>query len=141
MADLRGRTIVVAGGTGGLGSATAKLLAAEGATIVMGYAHDAARAERIRQECGSQTLVCAADIRTVEGRRALLDCAGNLYGLVVFVGDPARGTDEETLRRSIETNFLGPALLAREAAERMRAAGTKGAIVLLASMQAVHVLE
>jgi NAD(P)-dependent dehydrogenase (short-subunit alcohol dehydrogenase family) len=41
----------------------------------------------------------------------------------------------------METNYLGPVLLAREAAERMKAAGTQGAIVLLASMQAVQVFE
>jgi NAD(P)-dependent dehydrogenase (short-subunit alcohol dehydrogenase family) len=39
--------------------------------------------------------------------------------------------------RSHEINYLGPILLAREAAERMRAAGTPGAIVLFGTMQAV----
>lgn len=141
MPDLGGRTIAVAGGTGGLGGATARLLAAEGARLVIGYSRDAARAGRLRQECAGQVEVCQADIRTAQGREALLDSARDLYGLVVLVGDPARGADEETLRRSLETNFLGPTLLARQAAERMRAAGTAGAIVLLASMQAVHVFE
>src|SRR5205807_7280825 len=41
------------------------------------------------------------------------------------------------LATSWEANFAGPILLAREAAERMKAAGTPGAIVLLATMQAV----
>ncbi len=39
--------------------------------------------------------------------------------------------------RSHEVNYLGPILLAREAAERMKAAGMPGAIVLMATMQAV----
>ena len=138
---LSGRVILLAGGTGGLGAATAKLLAAEGARLVIGYSENDERAARLREACGEQTILCRADIRAAEGRQTLLDAAPELYGLVSFVGDPARGAEEETLRRSTEINFLAPALLARQAAERMRAAGTPGAIVLLASMQAVHVFE
>jgi len=141
MPDLGGRRIALAGGTGGLGAATAKLLAAEGARLVLGFAGNAGRAERVRQEAGGEILLCRADITTDQGREALLDAAPDLYGLVVLVGDPARGAGEETIRRSIEVNFLAPALLARQAAERMRAARARGAIVLAASMQAVHVFE
>lgn len=133
--------MVLAGGTGGLGAAAARLLAAEGARLIIGFRRDADRAEKLRQECGDDAVLCRADIRTAEGRQALLACAQDLYGLVVLVGDPARGAEEETLRRSIEINFLAPTLLARQAAERMQAAGTPGAIVLLATMQAVHVFE
>ena len=140
MPDLSGRVIVLAGGTGGLGSAAARLLAAEGARVILGYHSDSGRAERLLAECPGAAL-CQADIRAADGRRKLLDSAAGLYGLVVLMGDPARGTDEETWRRSIEINFLAPVLLARGAAERMRAASTPGAIVLTASMQAVHEFE
>jgi len=139
--SLSGRVVALAGGTGGLGSATAELLAVEGAKLVISFAHDAGRAERLRERCGAGTVLCRADIQTAEGRQALLDAAPELYGLVVLAGDPARGADEQTLRCSMEINFLAPCLLARQAAERMRAAGASGAIVLLASMQAVHVFE
>ena len=132
---MRDRVVALAGGSGGLGAATARLLVAEGARVVVGYHHDLERAERLGVP------VCRADIRTAEGRKTLLDAAAGMYGLVVLVGDPGRGADEDTLRRSVEVNYLGPVLLAREAAERMQAAGTQGAIVLLASMQAVHVFE
>ena len=44
---------------------------------------------------------------------------------------------EEAARRSHEVNFLGPVMLAREAAERMKSAGTPGAIVLTSTMQTV----
>ena len=139
--NLAGRVVVLAGASGGLGAATARLLAGEGSRLVIGYAHNAGRAERLREECGESAVTCRADICTVEGRQALLDAAPEIYGLVVLAGDPARGADEEALRRSIEINFLAPILVAREAAERMKAAGTAGAIVLLASMQAVYVFE
>jgi len=72
-------------------------------------------------------------------RKRLLDAAPELYGLVVFAGDPARvtaGADpREAMLRSHEVNYLGPILMAREAAERMKAAGTQGAIVLIGTMQ------
>ena len=41
------------------------------------------------------------------------------------------------MRRSMEVNYLGPILLAREAADRMRRRGTRGAIVLISTMQAM----
>ncbi len=123
---LKGRQIVLAGGTGGLGSVTANLLAAERAELfISGIGEDAP----IR-----------ADLTIAADRRRLLDAAPRMYGLVVLTGDPARIADpEEAMRRSHEVNYLGPVLLARAAAERMKAAGTQGAIVLFGTMQAVSV--
>jgi len=130
--SLRGREIILAGGTGGLGAATAALLAREGATLILSYRANHDRAERI---AGNDRLL-QADLGNEEERTALLDAASDLYGVVILSGDPARGANlSNTLRRSFETNFEGPVLLAREAAERMKAAGTPGAIVLLGTMQ------
>jgi NAD(P)-dependent dehydrogenase (short-subunit alcohol dehydrogenase family) len=134
---LQGREIVLAGGTGGLGSCAAELLAAEGARLVLTYHHNAKRAARWRD----RAQVIAADLGSAQDRLLLLETAPALYGLVVFAGDPARVSDpsqmEQALARSWEANLAGPILLAREAAERMKSAGTPGAIVLLATMQAV----
>jgi len=128
---------VLAGGSGGLGSAAASLLAAEGAKLVVSYRANRERAERLH---GSAQIV-QADLSVDADRRRLLDAAPEIYGLVIFAGDPARvpqGADpREAMIRSHEINYLGPILLAREAAERMKAAGTPGAIVLFATMQAV----
>lgn len=135
--SLRGMEVLLAGGSGGLGSATAELLASEGASLVISYRSNAARAGRFAEIA---TLV-QADLTVAKDRRDLLGAAPNLYGLVVFAGDPARVTNpsrtEGTMLRSHQVNYLGPILLAREAAEQMKARGTHGAIVLLASMQAV----
>ncbi len=134
---LAGREIVVAGGTGGLGAAVAELLAAEGARLVLSYRANAARAARWQH----RATVVQADLAEAPDRRRLLDCAPSLYGLVVMAGEPARVSDpaalEEAMLRSWRANCQGPVLLAREAAERMKAAGTPGAIVLTATMQAV----
>jgi NAD(P)-dependent dehydrogenase (short-subunit alcohol dehydrogenase family) len=135
---LSGLEIVLAGGAGGLGSATADLLAGEGATLTVSYRSDAARARRLQPKA----TVVQADLLNPDDRKRLLDAAPNLYGLVVFAGEPARvkNADEfaTSALRSQEVNFLGPILLAREASARMQAAGTAGAIVLFSTMQAVH---
>lgn len=138
MADaLRGREIVLAGGPGGLGSAALELLAAEGARLVASYRSNREHAERWR----GRAEIVQADLAVAEDRRRLLDAAPQLYALVVFAGNPARvapGADpREAMLRSHEVNYLGPVLLAREAAGRMKTDGTPGAIVLLATMQAV----
>ena len=130
---LRGREIILAGGTGGLGFATAALLSQEGANLILSYRANHERAERV----GRGHRVVQADLGSEDDRNALLDSASELYGLVILTGDPARGSNlAETLPRSFEVNFEGPVLLAREAADRMKARGTAGAIVFLGTMQA-----
>src|SRR5579863_3990541 len=52
--SLRQRTVVVAGGSGGLGAATVALLAAEGADLVVGYRANRARAENLQSAMRDQ---------------------------------------------------------------------------------------
>ena len=130
---LRDRQIVLAGGSGGIGSAVAGLLAEQGARLSISYRSNRERAER----WSASAQVVPADLAVDADRLRLLDAAPQLYGLVVFAGDPARGDPRETMPRSHEVNYLGPILLAREAAERMKAAATPGAIVLMGTMQAI----
>lgn len=138
---IAGRTIILAGGTGGLGAATAVLLAQEGAKVIVGGREESERSQRLCEALKGQGTFVTADIQTSAGRAALLGAAGSAYGLVVFVGDPARGADEETLRQSMEINYLAPILLTREAADRMKAANEPGAIVLFSSMQGGYPFE
>src|SRR5436305_6610857 len=94
---LRGREIVLAGGSGGLGSAAAELLAAEGARLVIGYRRNAERAER----WSDRAAVRQADLAKADDRRRLLDAAPALYGVVVFAGDPARVSDPSQLEQAL----------------------------------------
>lgn len=126
--SMRGLEIVLVGGTGGLGSETARLLVREEANVVASYKSDRVRAEEI-----AGVTVMKADITSTADRSRLLAAAPSLYGLVVFAGRPAR--NEELLEESMEVNYLGPIRLAREAAARMKHAGTHGAIVLISTMQ------
>lgn len=133
---LAGKQIVVAGGTGGLGSVCVRSLAAEGASVIAGYKSNEARAESLREFATP----VRADLTDTESRTRLLDAAPALHGLVVYTGVPARVSDparmEDALLESHLVNYAGPILLAREAAARMRKSGARGAIVLVSTMQA-----
>lgn len=134
MRILERKQIVVAGGSGGLGSAVTEVLERDGAELIVGYRTRAPQGGGVR-----------ADLRRSEDRDRLLDSAPELYGLVVLAGDPARVGSaaelEAAMRRSWESNYMGPVLLARDAAARMRSRGVEGAIVLISSMQAVAAFE
>lgn len=134
--SLRDRQIVLVGGAGGIGSAVAETLLGEGARLVISYRENRDRAMRWQDSA----VVVRADLGTASDRCALLAAAPSVYGVVVLAGAPARVSDPRQLaaamRRSHEVNYLGPILLAREAAERMKANGTHGAIVLVSTMQA-----
>ena len=156
---LAGKVVLVAGGSGGLGSATAAMLVKEGATVVLGYRANRARAEALATALAAYGSGCVhlveGDLREASARQRYLAAAdqGELYGLVSFVGDPARlppgahagEQGHEALQQSLEAswglNFLASVLLARLAGERMLSAGTPGSIVLFSTMQAVGVFE
>jgi len=150
---LRGRIVVVAGGTGGLGAATVTLLAREGARLVVGYRTNRPRAEALRRELGKQfdvTLrLVEGDVALPEVRRAYVDAAtalgGPPSGAVIFPGDPARvkweSLDAAAVEASLRANYVGPLLLAKELGSTMEQSADGGSIVLLASMQALAAFE
>ena len=128
--------IIVAGGSGGIGAEVTRALADQGARLTISYRLNADRARELEPIARIEQ----ADLTKAPDRKRLLEAAPELYGLVVMTGDPARAavteSTEETMRRSHEINYLGPILLAREAAERMKARKQPGAIVLISTMQA-----
>ena len=157
--SLAGRVILVAGGAGGLGSATSALLARDGATVVIGYRDNRERAEALqsalettyagRTQDGGRVRLVGGDIGEAETRRRYVETADaigeGLYAVVCFTGNPARVKFEEAneadLQASYLENYIAPVLLAREAAARMRARNRDSAVVLFSTMQAVAPFE
>jgi 3-oxoacyl-[acyl-carrier protein] reductase len=149
--SLAGKTVIIAGGSGGLGSATVSLLAREGAHLVVGYRANRERAEalgRAMESSFSCTLsFVAGDIASAEVREAYLagarKFAAPIAGLAIFPGDPARvafeNLNRETLLASLESNYVGPILLAKELGAVMESCPDGGSVVLLATMQALAV--
>jgi NAD(P)-dependent dehydrogenase (short-subunit alcohol dehydrogenase family) len=150
---LAGRVVLVPGGTGGLGAAVTALLLVEGALPVVGYRANRGRALVLQQKLqdlyGGPVSLVEGDIGDPDVRQRYLETASNLkdeiYGLVALPGDPARvkpeALDGAALRASFTANYEAPVLLARACAERMLAKGTRGAIVLVSSMQGIHPFE
>jgi NAD(P)-dependent dehydrogenase (short-subunit alcohol dehydrogenase family) len=146
---LAGKTVIVAGGTGGLGSALVALLAREGATLIVGYRWNRERAESVRkaiQEQFETTIeLVAGDIaepNVIEEYVAAVQKTGRpLAGAAIFPGDPARVALEaltrETMAASLESNYVGPVLLAKRLGEIMEQTNEGGSIVMLATMQAI----
>lgn len=150
---LAGRVILVAGGTGGLGAATAALLITEGAYPILGYRDNKGRAEIVRQRlqdtyAGPVGLV-QGDLREPAGRRRyvedVLRSRDRIDGLVVFTGDPARAKTEDietpAFKDALDINTVAPLLLARDVALSMRERKHRGAIVLISSMQGTYPFE
>jgi len=146
---LRDRLILLAGGSGGLGAGVASLLAQEGARLLISYRHDEARAKALASHLGdrfqARVSTVGADICQQQGRERLMEAVSKagepLYALVCLVGNPARvklgEAQDQDLAASLEQNFTGPILLARDAVNLMKEARTPGSIVLFSTMQAV----
>jgi 3-oxoacyl-[acyl-carrier protein] reductase len=125
----------------------------DGALPVVGYRTHRGRALAFQQKMqdlyGGPVALVEGDIGDPAVRERYLqtahDIKGELYGLVALPGDPARVKPEEldadALRASFAANYEAPVLLARAAAEAMSRQGTRGAIVLVSSMQGVHPFE
>jgi NAD(P)-dependent dehydrogenase (short-subunit alcohol dehydrogenase family) len=136
------KSVIIAGGSGGLGSAVARLAAARGYKTVIGYLRNQERATALASELNGPAV--GGDIAEASVRRQLIDAArasGELYGLAVLSGDPARVPIEkasmEDLVASMRVNFGGPVLLARDFAAAL--GEQDGSIVLTSTMQGVGV--
>src|SRR5437773_276789 len=142
--QFNGKTIILAGGSGGLGAAVAESLARRGAIPVIGYLRNRERADglakRLVDAYGIAVPMVAGDLLDAAVRRQLVEeaqKAGELYGLVPLVGNPARvpieTATEQDLLDSMRTNFIGPVLLARDFAAAV--GGRDGSIVFISTMQ------
>lgn len=150
---LAGKVILLAGGTGGLGLATAALLVTEGAYPILGYKNDRGRAEYSQQKLqdlyGGPVGLAQGDLATVPGRKAMVDVAlgakNRIDGLVALTGDPARvrtkDLDADKFHAALDANTVAPLLLCRDVAQSMVETQTRGSIVAVASMQGVHPFE
>ena len=139
--ELAGRVAVVTGGATGIGLATARALAADGATVYLAV-RDIARGRRVAAEesaRGADIRAVALDVtdaRSVADAFDELDGAGRLDIVVNNAGVDAVGRVEDLSESDwdagLDTNLKGPFLVARQAVPRLRSAGG-GVIVNVAS--------
>ncbi|NMA75825.1 MAG: SDR family oxidoreductase [Actinomycetales bacterium] len=83
MSALAGKTAVVTGSSRGVGAATAKLLAEQGANVVINYRQKAPRANKVVAEieaAGGRAVAVGADLTDAEGVKALMQTAIDSFG-------------------------------------------------------------
>lgn len=127
MSALAGQTVVVVGGSAGIGLATARLARAEGAQVVL-TGRDPGRLERAAREVGAAgaTAFDATDAALLEG--FFHDLPAPVDHVMVTAGSPyyapLHEMDLDQARRDVEAHLLLPLRVARLAAGRVRAGGT-----------------
>ena len=143
-------TLLITGGSRGIGAATALLAAHQGYAVAVNYHHNSLAADEVVRQIratGGQAMAVQADVANeaqvlamfekIDARLGPLRALVNNAGIVDM---PARVDDMsvERLRRMFEINVLGSFLCAREAVRRMstRHGGSGGAIVNVSSAAA-----
>ena len=143
-------TIIVTGGSRGIGAAIARRLAADGYAILVNYRRDAKAAEAVVASIvasGSRALAHQADVADEAQIAAMFEAAdrdlGPLAGLVNnagIVGETRRfeAHDKASLAPVLALNVLGPMLCAAQAVRRLstKHGGPGGGIVSIGSIAA-----
>jgi 3-oxoacyl-[acyl-carrier protein] reductase len=136
---LSGKVAIVAGGSRGIGKATALTLAGEGARLVMAAREETTLrgAAREVEAAGAEVLTVAGDLTGEAACQHLVDAAierfGRIDALVTSLHFSAPGFEDEALRQSFEVLLLPAVRLSMLVAPHMREAGG-GSIVHLSSI-------
>ncbi|HEY8101147.1 MAG TPA: SDR family oxidoreductase [Burkholderiaceae bacterium] len=147
---MKNKTILITGGSRGIGAAAARLAAAQGYAVCVNYVHDKAAADevvRAIEKNGGRAIAVAADVssepdvlrlfKTVDEKLGTINALVNNAGILA---QQMRVDEMDAVRlnRIFTTNITGSFLCAREAVRRMstRHGGAGGAIVNLSSAAA-----
>lgn len=130
---LLGKRVLVTGGSSGIGLSIARLVAGEGASVVI-TGRNAERVDRavsdLRQE-GKMVIGVTADVSSTDGRNATLsktlDALGGLDVLVNNAGGVRAGRleriTEAEIRTMVEVDLIAPILLTQAALPHLRESG------------------
>lgn len=143
-----GKSVVLTGGTTGIGRSTAKRLVAAGANVTTFGRHvaeleDAIKDIRGKQEAGGGQIVglVADSSKPKDMERVFKEADSTFGGVDILVNNAALGagsiveSDIEEIQQVVATNLLGYMYCCKHAIERMQAKG-KGHIVSIGSMSA-----
>ena len=135
--DLAGRSVLVAGGSGGIGSVIAEWFARDGANVTIGARNRETlqeTANEIKNRTGADVRITEMDI-TDEGSvdsavQSVVDATGRLDAVVNSAVDVVGGApgapselDAEVLAHAVDVKVLGALRLIRASLPAMRAAG------------------
>ena len=142
--ELAGKSVLITGGTDGLGLALAQHLAAEGASVaVCGRDQERLRAaEASVQDAGGDVLAVRADVSSADDIEAFVDASvgrwGRIDGVVHNAGRAAAGTiqsiDDASWEADLQLKLMGAVRLTRLALPMLRA--SRGAVLFTLAMGA-----
>ena len=123
---LEGKVALITGAAGGIGAASARRFAAEGALVLLTDA-DADRAERLQAELGDHASAREHDVRSEESWREAVAWALETHGRIdvllnnagIFLAAPLADTSLEEFRRVMDVNVVGVFLGMRAVAPAM----------------------
>lgn len=131
-------TVLITGGTKGIGLAIARRLARTHPKLVLAYRRDEAAADAARTEItglGAEVVTVLADVGTVEGVAELMAGLGPLTHIVhsaaMIYPTTLLGADLTTFRQAVETNGLSLLYLVHAAQEHL---GRGSSVVFITSM-------
>jgi 3alpha(or 20beta)-hydroxysteroid dehydrogenase len=121
---LEGKVALITGAAGGIGAASARRFAAQGALVLL---TDADGAERLRVELGDRARAREHDVSSEEDWRATVAWALDTHGRIdvllnnagIFLAAPLADTSLEQFRRVIDVNVVGVFLGMRAVAPAM----------------------
>jgi NAD(P)-dependent dehydrogenase (short-subunit alcohol dehydrogenase family) len=143
--ELDGKVAIVTGGAGGIGRATAAMLAAEGARVVVGDI-DAESGEAVAAELGDAGAFLQTDVSDIDAVQALVDFAVERFGgLDIMFNNAGIGSaltrllhdDLEDFSRIMSVNLFGVIAGSQRAARYMKDHGG-GSIINNASIAALN---
>lgn len=144
MSRLVGKAALITGGGSGIGRATAKLFAAEGAKVAI-LDKDGESAERVAHDVrseGSEAIAVQVDLEDgKKAERAVFDAAQRLGRVDILVNNAATyiprdffEMTHEEWRKVLDVNLTAYFVCARTAAREMRSRESGGSIVNIASV-------
>jgi 2-dehydro-3-deoxy-D-gluconate 5-dehydrogenase len=145
--DVRGRVVLVTGGSSGLGLQLARVMIRSGAKVAsVARAHDAALCDALDAEAGEgcKPVFISADIRKQDEIVKMFDAAERAFGIVTVLFNNAGVSekrrvgkiDRDSWQEIMSVNVDGQFFTAQEAARRMIAAKRGGSIINTTSILA-----
>lgn len=144
MGRLAGKVAIISGGAQGMGAATARLFASEGAKVVLGDILDD-KGRALAEEIGEAALFQRLDVRSEEDWQAIVKAAVDRFGkLDILINNAAvvHFTAAEDLRkedaeRVLAINVIGTMMGVKHAVPALKANG-KGVIVNISSVDGLR---